>query len=355
MAAGLGFKDFTTGEVLTAADVDGYLMQGIWVFASNAARDAAVTAPAEGNFAFTKDTNSLWYYDGAAWVASGATGDIEGVTAGVGISGGGTSGTVTVTNSMATAIDAKGDLIGGTGADTFARLAVGTNNQRLVAASGETTGLKYVSDTQNTVVDAAGDLLYGTAADTLGRLAIGTAGQVLKVNAGATAPEWGAATSTSGLNLIATDPFSAVSSITKDSLFSSTYDNYLILIEFNASATCSFNFYFRDGGSNITSGYARQTLGSTGTTVNAARTTGAGEGTVANSCDTGRNYIILDIASPNLTQRKGVISEALCTASTIINERYMNVSDSTAACTGIYLFPNTGTISGKVSYYGYGK
>jgi hypothetical protein len=33
MAAGLGFKDFTTGEVLTAADVDGYLMQGVWVFA----------------------------------------------------------------------------------------------------------------------------------------------------------------------------------------------------------------------------------------------------------------------------------------------------------------------------------
>jgi hypothetical protein len=145
MAAGLGFKDFATGEVLTAADVDGYLMQGIWVFASNAARDAAVTAPAEGNFAFTKDTNSLWYYDGAAWVASGATGDIEGVTAGVGISGGGTSGTVTVTNSMATAIDAKGDLIGGTGADTFARLAVGANDTVLTADSSTATGLKWAA------------------------------------------------------------------------------------------------------------------------------------------------------------------------------------------------------------------
>ena len=145
MAAGLGFKDFTTGEVLTAADVDGYLMQGIWVFASNAARDAAVTAPAEGNFAFTKDTNSLWYYDGAAWVASGATGDIEGVTAGIGISGGGTSGTVTVTNSMATAIDAKGDLVVGTGADTFSKLTVGANGTTLVADSAEATGLKWAA------------------------------------------------------------------------------------------------------------------------------------------------------------------------------------------------------------------
>jgi hypothetical protein len=87
-------------------------------------------------------------------------------------------------------VDAKGDIVAASAADTPARLAVGTDNQRLVAASGETTGLKYVSDTQNTVIDVAGDLVYGTAADTLGRLAIGTAGQVLTVNSGATAPEW---------------------------------------------------------------------------------------------------------------------------------------------------------------------
>ena len=145
MAAGLGFKTFTTGEVLTAADTNGYLMQGINVFASTAARDAAITSPQEGQFAFTKDTNGLWYYDGAAWVASGAAGDIEGVTAGIGISGGGTSGTVTVTNSMATAIDAKGDLVPGTGADTFSRLAVGANDTVLTADSTAATGLKWAT------------------------------------------------------------------------------------------------------------------------------------------------------------------------------------------------------------------
>jgi hypothetical protein len=78
------------------------------------------------------------------WVTD-AAGDITGVTAGTGISGGGTSGTVTVTNSMATAIDAKGDLIAGTAADTFSRIAVGTNGQVLTADSTAATGLAWAT------------------------------------------------------------------------------------------------------------------------------------------------------------------------------------------------------------------
>jgi len=76
------------------------------------------------------------------WITNDV-GDITAVTAGTGISGGGTSGAVTVTNSMATAIDAKGDLVVGTGADAFSRLAVGNNGETLVADSSAATGLRY--------------------------------------------------------------------------------------------------------------------------------------------------------------------------------------------------------------------
>jgi hypothetical protein len=69
------------------------------------------------------------------WVTD-AAGDITGVTAGTGISGGGTSGTVTVTNSMATAITTAGDLIKGTGAGTFDRLGIGSTGQVLTVAAG---------------------------------------------------------------------------------------------------------------------------------------------------------------------------------------------------------------------------
>jgi hypothetical protein len=72
MAAGLGFKEFTTGDVLTAADANGYLAsQVVMVFANAAARTSGIASPQEGMISFLKDTNSTEYYSGSAWVAIG--------------------------------------------------------------------------------------------------------------------------------------------------------------------------------------------------------------------------------------------------------------------------------------------
>jgi hypothetical protein len=67
------------------------------------------------------------------WTAGG---DITGVTAGTGISGGGTSGDVTITNSMATTITTNGDLIYGTGSGTFTRRGIGSTGDLLTVSGG---------------------------------------------------------------------------------------------------------------------------------------------------------------------------------------------------------------------------
>jgi hypothetical protein len=66
--AGLGFKTFADGDVLLASEVQGYIQdQMIMVFANATARDAAITSPTEGMFAFLKDTDTLTYHDGSDW------------------------------------------------------------------------------------------------------------------------------------------------------------------------------------------------------------------------------------------------------------------------------------------------
>ena len=75
--AGAGAKLFTSGSVLTAAQVNTYLMdQAVMVFASTVARDAAFGGAgeptlSEGMICYISDANSLLYYTGTAWSALG--------------------------------------------------------------------------------------------------------------------------------------------------------------------------------------------------------------------------------------------------------------------------------------------
>ena len=69
---------FTAGQVLTAAEMT-EVNTGIPVFATTVTRDAAFGGTgekvlAEGQFAYIEATNTTQYYDGAAWVAVGASG-----------------------------------------------------------------------------------------------------------------------------------------------------------------------------------------------------------------------------------------------------------------------------------------
>jgi len=61
--AGLGYKLFAAGEVLTAANLQGYAVdQSTMVFASSAARTTALVAPSQGMISWLNDSGTAWQY-----------------------------------------------------------------------------------------------------------------------------------------------------------------------------------------------------------------------------------------------------------------------------------------------------
>ena len=100
--AGAGWKSYSTGDLISATEFQTFIQdQVVQVYADSSARDTALgTNDAEGMFCFLKDSNTLQFYDGSSWVNFIGEGDITGVTAGTNLSGGGSSGAVTINLSI---------------------------------------------------------------------------------------------------------------------------------------------------------------------------------------------------------------------------------------------------------------
>ena len=306
--AGAGYKLFQTGDVLTAAQVNTYLNeQTVMVFANAAARTSALTSVlAEGMMSYLQDTNSVEVYNGSAWV--GFTGDITEVQAGVGIS----------------------------------------------IASG-TGPIPVITNSSTDLITTAGDILYGTAADTVARLGIGTAGQVLKVNSGATAPEWGAASS-GALTLIKTAAFSSVADTgtTFNTVFSSTYEYYILQLSVKGSTTANLLFQIRSGSTTRTANY-----------YGSSAVVAPSSSTLTNSGSNGTSsWDLMDIgsafesiASLTLNYRQTTLPFISGTFNSIISNQtgFCGLLVDNGSFDGFILSASTGNITGSVSVYGLAK
>jgi len=152
----------------------------------------------------------------------------------------------------ATAIEALGDSIDASLVD----LKGGTTGQVLSKTSNTDMDFTWVTSDdanaiQNTLVDAKGDLIAATAADTPARLAVGTNGQVLTADStAATGLAW-ATPSSGGMTLISTTTTNTGSSYTISSI-PSGYINLMLIWE-NVSCTSGavINLSFGAGDASI--------------------------------------------------------------------------------------------------------
>jgi len=244
----------------------------------------------------------------------------------------------------------------GTDIDTaFVDLKGGTTGQVLAKASGTDLDFSWVAQDdsnaiQNAIVDAKGDLIAATAADTPARLAVGTNGQVLIADSTAsTGLKWGTIGSGS-LTKIRTETFTTSSAVNVNSVFSSTYTNYFILAEItNSTSNVDSYFKLRVSGVDSSTSYSLQGWLSQGSSVSAESWTTAYP--IIRAGSTTRSVGQITVMNPFSASATGFIggSGGSHGYAAGLNGRHT----ASTSYDGFSLTCGSGTITGTVTIYGY--
>jgi len=157
-------------------------------------------------------------------------------------------------------------------------------------------------------------------------------------------------TKKAGMVLLNTTSFSGVSAQNVDSLFSSTYENYKILIRALHSSG-DMKMQGRVAGSTIATDYGYQTLRGDNVSASAARTFATDWFVAETSAN--KSQIVIELGGPNVAEKTtGFVTQSRSANS--INVVSL-LHDLTSQFDGIRLFPTSGTMTGTVSVYGYAK
>jgi hypothetical protein len=281
MAAGQGYIEFATGDVLTAASANGYLAsQVVMVFASAAARTSAIASPQEGMISYLKDTDVVQTYSGSAWVTVGGS---------------------------ASPLTTKGDLYGYS--TTGARVPVGTNGQILTADSTAATGVA-----------------------------------------------WATASSGAGLTKVSTSSFSGVSTHSVNSVFSSTYRNYRIILDITSvSGAPDIRMKMRASGTDSSTGLYESRMLMYATTMYQDEISNQAYWWVGiqDSSKQEAGASAIDIFTPNVaikTKMNGIVwgvggAQFLAPVGGYVN--------NTTQYDGFTIYTTGGTMDGSVTIYGY--
>jgi hypothetical protein len=180
-AAGYEWTGAQTFLNTVTTDATVILRDGFNNFLNPAARDAALTSPIQGTLAFVRQDaggsplNQIQYYNGSAWTAN--DGDISGVTAGAGLTGGGTAGTISLAVDT-TVVATTSNTLTMTGKTLSAATLTGT----LTAASTSGTAGQYLESTGTGVQWTT---VSGYSAPTLGSTTV-TSGATITTISGLT-------------------------------------------------------------------------------------------------------------------------------------------------------------------------
>lgn len=209
---------------------------------------------------------------------------------------------------------------------------------------------------QPTVVDAKGDLLVATAADTVSRIAVGANDTILTADSStATGVKWAAAaTPSSGLTLISNTTFSTVSSYSLPAnTFSSTYTNYKVIIDISSfSATGTFFSRLRASGTDASTNYHNTRI--LGNGISPYSDSPASTAYFLGDVDSNTNYTAeMTLFKPNVAIKKFHISKYFCYNGTWDSGQVGGRLDNATQYDSMTLIPSSGTISGRIFVYGY--